>query len=34
MPTPQEFCMGMKGALDDAEAVIWQIMYTAAVRPS
>ena len=28
MATPQRFCMGPEGALDDAETVVWQVMYT------
>lgn len=28
MATPQMFCMGPEGALDDAETVVWQVMYT------
>lgn len=28
MAAPQEFCLGPEGALDDAETVVWQVMYT------
>lgn len=28
MAAPQSFCLGPEGALDDAETVVWQVMYT------
>jgi phenylacetate-CoA ligase len=28
MAAPQQFCMGPEGARDDAETVVWQVMYT------
>lgn len=36
MAQPEAFCLGPEGALDDAETVVWQVMYTtgSSGRPS